>query len=46
VIAGDFIFKLYDTYGFPMDIVRDISLEKKIGFDEAGFHEAMAEPRD
>ncbi|MDO8947969.1 MAG: alanine--tRNA ligase [Desulfocapsaceae bacterium] len=45
VIAGDFIFKLYDTYGFPMDIVRDISLEKKIGFDEAGFHEAMAEQR-
>ncbi|MBU1986564.1 MAG: alanine--tRNA ligase, partial [Proteobacteria bacterium] len=45
VIAGDFIFKLYDTYGFPMDIVRDISLEKKIGFDEAGFHEAMAQQR-
>ncbi|MDD3814754.1 MAG: alanine--tRNA ligase [Desulfocapsaceae bacterium] len=45
VIAGDFIFKLYDTYGFPMDIVRDISLEKKIGFDEAGFHEAMTQQR-
>ncbi|MFH2122982.1 MAG: alanine--tRNA ligase [Pseudomonadota bacterium] len=45
VIAGDFIFKLYDTYGFPMDIVRDISLEKKIGFDEAGFHEAMERQR-
>jgi len=45
VIAGDFIFKLYDTYGFPMDIVRDISLEKKIGFDEAGFHAAMEQQR-
>ncbi|MBW6520944.1 MAG: alanine--tRNA ligase [Desulfoarculaceae bacterium] len=45
VIGGGFIFKLYDTFGFPMDIVRDISLEKKIGFDEAGFHEAMAEQR-
>jgi len=45
VIAGDFIFKLYDTYGFPMDIVRDISLEKKIGFDEAGFHAAMNQQR-
>ncbi|MEK6201179.1 MAG: alanine--tRNA ligase [Desulfobulbaceae bacterium] len=45
VIGGDFIFKLYDTYGFPMDIVRDISLEKKIGFDEPGFHEAMAQQR-
>lgn len=45
VIGGDFIFRLYDTYGFPMDIVRDISLEKKIGFDEAGFHAAMAQQR-
>ena len=45
VIAGAFIFRLYDTFGFPMDIVRDISLEKKIGFDEAGFHQAMAEQR-
>jgi alanyl-tRNA synthetase len=45
VIAGDFIFKLYDTYGFPMDIVRDISREKKIGFDEAGFHTAMNRQR-
>jgi len=45
VIAGDFIFRLYDTYGFPMDIVRDISLEKKIGFDEAGFHVAMEQQR-
>jgi alanyl-tRNA synthetase len=45
VIGGGFIFKLYDTFGFPMDIVRDISLEKKIGFDEAGFHAAMAGQR-
>ncbi len=41
IISGDFIFKLYDTYGFPVDIVRDISLEKKVGFDEAGFSRAM-----
>ncbi len=45
VIGGDFIFRLYDTYGFPVDIVRDISLEKKIGFDEAGFHAAMEQQR-
>ncbi len=45
VIGGDFIFKLYDTFGFPVDIVRDISREKKIGFDEAGFHTAMQEQR-
>ncbi len=44
-IPGDFIFKLYDTYGFPVDIVRDISLERGIGFDEAGFTEAMESQR-
>jgi alanyl-tRNA synthetase len=45
VIDGDFIFKLYDTYGFPVDIVRDISLERKVGFDEAGFNRAMEKQR-
>ncbi len=44
-IDGDFIFKLYDTYGFPMDIVRDISLEKDLSFDEPGFHKAMEKQR-
>ena len=41
VVAGNFIFKLYDTYGFPVDIVRDIALEKGISVDESGFNEAM-----
>ncbi len=45
IIEGDFIFKLYDTFGFPFDIVRDISLEKGINFDEAGFHNAMERQR-
>ena len=45
VIVGDFIFKLYDTYGFPMDIVRDVVLEKGIGLDEAGFKAAMEQQR-
>ncbi|HHB76196.1 MAG TPA: alanine--tRNA ligase [Desulfobulbus sp.] len=44
-IAGSFIFKLYDTYGFPVDIVRDVALEEKISFDEAGFARAMEEQR-
>lgn len=44
-IPGDFIFKLYDTFGFPVDIVRDISLERGIGFDEQGFTLAMEEQR-
>jgi len=46
VIGGDFIFRLYDTYGFPVDIVRDVALEKGVGFDEEGFHRAMEEQRD
>ncbi|MBU0480334.1 MAG: alanine--tRNA ligase [Proteobacteria bacterium] len=40
-VAGAFIFKLYDTYGFPVDIVRDLALEKGLSVDEAGFHAAM-----
>ncbi len=44
-IAGDFIFRLYDTYGFPVDIVRDVCLEQGIGLDEAGFARAMEEQR-
>jgi alanyl-tRNA synthetase len=46
IIDGDFIFKLYDTYGFPVDIVRDISLERKVGFDETGFNQAMEKQRE
>ncbi len=45
-ISGDFIFKLYDTYGFPVDIVRDIALEKGIGFDQQGFNAAMEKARE
>ena len=45
IIAGDFIFKLYDTFGFPVDIVRDISFERKVGFDETGFIQAMDRQR-
>ena len=44
-IDGEFIFRLYDTYGFPMDIVRDIALESGISFDEPGFNRAMDKQR-
>jgi alanyl-tRNA synthetase len=46
IISGKFIFKLYDTFGFPFDIVRDIALEKGLGFDEAGFQQEMEKQRD
>ncbi len=44
-IDGNFIFRLYDTYGFPVDIVRDVALEEKIAFDESGFARAMEQQR-
>ena len=45
LISGEFIFKLYDTFGFPVDIVRDISLEQNVAFDENGFRVAMERQR-
>jgi alanyl-tRNA synthetase len=44
-VPGDFIFKLYDTYGFPVDIVRDVALEQGLSIDEPGFNEAMEKQR-
>jgi alanyl-tRNA synthetase len=40
-VSGDFIFKLYDTFGFPVDIVRDIAIDQGLRIDEGGFHAAM-----
>jgi len=45
IIQGDFVFKLYDTFGFPVDIVRDISFERGVNFDAAGFESAMENQR-
>ena len=44
-VPGDFIFKLYDTYGFPVDIVRDVAFEQGLQIDEPGFNRAMEEQR-
>ena len=46
VIAGDVVFKLYDTYGFPVDLTADIARERGLGIDEAGFEAAMEGQRD
>ncbi|MBQ1994003.1 MAG: alanine--tRNA ligase, partial [Lachnospiraceae bacterium] len=45
VLAGAKVFKLYDTYGFPVDLTQEILEEKGFSIDEAGFKEAMNEQR-
>ncbi len=44
-VPGDIIFKLYDTYGFPADIVRDVVRDENMSLDMEGFDSAMEEQR-
>ncbi|MDJ0905643.1 MAG: alanine--tRNA ligase [Woeseiaceae bacterium] len=44
-IPGDIVFKLYDTYGFPVDLTADVARERGLSLDTAGFEAAMAEQR-
>ncbi len=41
-IPGEVIFKLYDTYGFPVDLTADIAREKNLGVDLEGFEKEMS----
>jgi alanyl-tRNA synthetase len=41
-LPGDIAFKLYDTYGFPLDLTQDALRAKKLGVDLPGFDKAMA----
>lgn len=45
VLSGADVFKLYDTYGFPVDLTKEILEEKGFSIDEEGFHAAMEEQR-
>ncbi|MFQ1016600.1 alanine--tRNA ligase [Gilliamella sp. BG7] len=45
VLPGDIAFKLYDTYGFPLDLTADVCREKNITIDEDGFNQCMEEQR-
>lgn len=42
-ISGKQAFKLYDTYGFPLEMTKELALEKGLTIDEAGFHQAFSE---
>ncbi len=44
-ISGEFAFKLYDTYGFPLDIVNDVSEKRGISVDEPAFMACMKEQK-
>jgi len=45
MFAGETIFKLYDTYGFPVDLTADIARERNLTLDMAGFEREMAAQR-
>jgi alanyl-tRNA synthetase len=46
LIPGGEVFKLYDTFGFPLDLVRDMALDSGFHMDEEGFREAMQAQRE
>ncbi|MEJ2179849.1 MAG: alanine--tRNA ligase [Gammaproteobacteria bacterium] len=45
-IPGETVFKLYDTYGFPVDLTADIARERELRLDMEGFEKEMASQRE
>ena len=41
ILSGEFVFKLYDTYGFPVDLTADIAKANDLEIDKLGFDQAM-----
>ena len=46
VLDGETAFKLYDTFGFPLDLTADVCRERGVAVDEAGFDAAMDAQRE
>ena len=46
LLDGETVFKLYDTFGFPVDLTADICRERSLSLDLAGFEAAMAQQRE
>ena len=45
-LAGEDVFKLYDTYGFPLDLIAEAAREQTMQLDETGFQRALEEQRE
>ena len=46
MLDGELVFRLYDTYGFPLDLTADVARERGLGIDQAGFDTAMERQRE
>jgi alanyl-tRNA synthetase len=46
VLAGDDAFRLYDTFGVPLDFIEDMATERQVGLDHAAFERAMEAQRE
>jgi alanyl-tRNA synthetase len=46
VVSGDDAFKLYDTFGLPLDFIEDLAGERRLAFDREGFDRAMQAQRE
>ncbi len=46
VLPGDDLFRLYDTYGFPLDLAQEVAAERELEVDEKGFYAEMEKQRE